>query len=536
MGLALRLALGSILVLSAARAAAYLVYAPFALTRPFETYFLEAKMVLLAYRVQAGLSLYPDWRDYPHVANFFGPVYFVVVGLLGRATGTDIAGLFGLGRAVTFASTLAIALGVGWLLKRRCGRPAALAGMLLSLSSPSLIGFSVMVRSDLMAEMLGLGGFVLGSGPGRRRGVTVTGGVLLVLAILTKQTSVVFLLAAFLALWFEGRRGRAWALGAGCSAALAVVVAAWTIGLEPNLAASLLGEGKSPWTFAGWFDTLGRVAGGAPDLLVFSVLGLLLWSWASPRELRWCSLGAVVLASSLVFSGKRGADLNYYLSLRVIEALAVGTLWQTAGAAKHPGARAALVLAAALGAVSLLPSTWFMVTQAFASRMIAGIMQGPVGRSRARTYQGIIRLAEDPNVRLLTDAGLFDLYQKERAAFGDPWLFRLLVETRQIRPVKMKRWIEEEAYDLVVTTSDLASPDYAQYAFGLPMDLAEPARFHYVRVGSDAGLFFYKRRGVRPAPPATPRSPPSRGAMLDRPPLSRSGAAAYLPSSSTRGG
>jgi hypothetical protein len=118
-----------------------------------------------------------------------------------------------------------------------------------------------------------------------------------------------------------------------------------------------------------------------------------------------------------------------------------------------------------------------------------------------RTYQRVIRAAEDPNVRLLTDSGLFDVYQRERAAFGDPWLFRLLVETGQIGPVKMRAWIESESYDLVVTTADLFSPGYREYEFGLPMVLVEAARAHYKPAGIEGALFFYrKRRRDQPHP------------------------------------
>ncbi len=91
---------------------------------------------------------------------------------------------------------------------------------------------------------------------------------------------------------------------------------------------------------------------------------------------------------------------------------------------------------------------------------IAGVMAGPAGRSFVRTYQRIIQAAEDPGVRLLTDSGLIDLHQKEPPRSRRPWLFRLLVETGQIRPLKMQGWIDSEAYDLVVTTSDLFSPGY----------------------------------------------------------------------------
>src|SRR5918993_1929298 len=97
----------------------YFTYAVACLPSPLEVFPLEAKMVLLAYRVQAGADLYPEWRAYPHVANFFGPVYFVAVGLLGAATDADIPDLFRIGRALTFASGLLTTLVLGVVLGGR---------------------------------------------------------------------------------------------------------------------------------------------------------------------------------------------------------------------------------------------------------------------------------------------------------------------------------------------------------------------------------------------------------------------------------
>lgn len=496
MGFARRVALGSIVLVAAVRAAVYLGYAVYGLTPQFEAFHLEAKMVLLAYRVRAGLSLYPEWRSYPHVANFFGPLYFVLVGLLGRAAGADIGGLFAIGRAVTFASTVAIAAGAGAVMSRRHGRAAAATAALLCLGTPALVGFSVMVRPDMMAELLGLAGFVV-SARGGRVG-TLAGGALLVLAILTKQTAVVFLLAAGLALWLGGERGRAICFVAACAACLALVVLAATVVLEPNLVRSLGGESKTPWSFAAWSRTLGRAAYGSPDLFVFPAIGLVLWWRRDTLEARWAvALAVVVAASSLVLSAKRGADLNYYLSLRVVAALAAAALWQATSTAQGWVARTACVVAVLAGTASLAWSLLHMTGQALATRNDAARMQSPEGRLFLRTFQDVYRLAEDPKFRLLTDVGLFDLHCKERAAFGDPWLFRLLVETGQIEPHAMKRWIDEEAYDVIITSADIFSPEYARYDFGLPMVLVDAARVHYVPDGIRGSRFFYRRRAPR---------------------------------------
>ena len=70
-----------------------------------------------------------------------------------------------------------------------------------------------------------------------------------------------------------------------------------------------------------------------------------------------------------------------------------------------------------------------------------------MGQAFLRAYRRGIDLARDPNFRLLTDLGLFELYQGERAAFVDSWLFRLMVRTGQITPTRMVRMVESEDYD-----------------------------------------------------------------------------------------
>ncbi len=164
-----------------------------------------------------GLPLYPDWRAYPHVCNFYGPCYFLLVGGLGRAAGAGLDGLFFIGRGVTFAAALLTTAVLGGAVGRRHGPWAGLAAAAVSLGATPMIGFAVMVRSDLMAELLGLVGFLLS---GRRsRGWCAVGCLLLVLAALTKQTAGVFLLARALALYASGRRAApapSWPVASAC--------------------------------------------------------------------------------------------------------------------------------------------------------------------------------------------------------------------------------------------------------------------------------------------------------------------------------
>src|SRR4051794_1099090 len=161
MNLIRRLALAALLGISTLRVGLYLVYACYQLPFPLEVHNLEARMVLLAYRAEHGLGLYPDWEHYPHVANFFGPVYFALVGSLGRAWGADIPELFSIGRTVTFASSLATTVAVSVWVGRRYGFWAGVAGAAVSLGTGPMYGFSIMARPDALAEFFGVTGYLL---------------------------------------------------------------------------------------------------------------------------------------------------------------------------------------------------------------------------------------------------------------------------------------------------------------------------------------------------------------------------------------
>jgi hypothetical protein len=494
-----RLLLALVLALGVIRIIGYFLYASLMLTYPLEVYYLEAKMVLLAYRVDLGETLYPDWHDYPHVANFFGPVYFVVVGLIGRSIDATIPGLFWIGRLITFGSTLATSAALTWVVARRFGVLAGIAAGVLSLGSAPTYGFTVMVRPDLMAEMLGIIGVFLTGAASRKN--CIAGAVCLALAVLTKQTAIVYLVAAVLALVADGRRPRALRLLAGTSVGLMTFVGVVTLFLNSSFLDCLLAEGKSPWDRTVWIANLARIRDASPDLLVLPLIGLGLGLTRKhrPQSVRFNVVTIVLLASSLLLSGKVGAEQNYFISLRIAEALAVGQLWRTALAKNgQPGANwsAALIV---LSCVSLLPSLQQTARQVERAWTVTYDLTGPMGRLTLESYERMFALARNPKIHMLTDSGLLDLYQGRRAAFGDVWLFRTLVQTGRLQPTRIAADIDRQYYDVIVTTAELEHPGYALNIFGFPMGLVDRIRQRYTFVRSYGTFRIYEpRRGSSP--------------------------------------
>jgi hypothetical protein len=522
-----RLLLVLLLLLGLLRAGLFASYAILAIRSQVDCYHLEAKMVHLAWRAQAGVRLYPEWRDYPHVANFFAPLYFVLVGRIGRAGSASLEGLYLIGRLATVASVLATTLMLGGIVWRRYGTSAGLLGALLSLGVGPLYGFGVMVRPDAMADLLGLAGFFLAMG--RRPVALGSGGALLLLAILTKQTSAAYLLAASLALAFQGRRRAAAVLVAACLGALVAVVLAVDGWIEPNFGPSLMNEGRTPWDPASWRGTASRLIASDSAWLVLAASGLVLWNTGGRRDVPATVLALVLLSLTFTTIAKLGSDLNYALGLRAVGSLGAGALWQAAWSPPSPvqarrSGPSALAWATALTVFAFLPSLIYAWSQVRTISMAAAYLRSPAGEDYLKNQRLLFSVAKDPSRRVLTDSGPLDIRQLERTAFADPWLFRMLVETGQIDPAKMRGWIETRAYNRIATTMDLMSPEYDTYPFGLPMELVERIRPRYRLLGSVDRLFLYvpleaeNRRGPEvestrgprasaiPARPADPRA------------------------------
>jgi hypothetical protein len=493
-----------------ARAYCFLAYAFARIPARYEAFHLESKMVHLAWRAQACQRLYPDWTSYPYVANFFAPVYFLVVGAIGRVLGSSLDGLYLVGRGVTFASVVATTALLGVVTARRYGKGAGILGAVLSLGVAPLFGFGIMTRPDALADLLGLAGFFVATG--RKRWLLYNGGILLVLAVLTKQTCGMYLLAASIALWFEGRRRDALGLLAGCLGSLLVVIGGASLLLEPNFARDLLAEGETPWDLRTWRLTAWRLTVLDPEWLFLAASGLVFWNTPGRRDIPATVLTITLLALGYTMIAKRGSDLNYVLGFRAIGALAAGAAWQAAWSPRGERSPAGLwafvglmglgVATSILGPVNLLSSYAHAYTQAERSREFVTFLRSPASQRMLVLRRRLFQLAENPSTPILTDSGIIDIRQRERTAFGDPWLFRMLCDTGRLRPTEMARRAENMEYDWLITTKDIFSPSYESYDFGLPMSVIEPARRRYRPLGHEGGFFVYVPLRARP-PDAT---------------------------------
>jgi hypothetical protein len=493
--LALRALLALLVVLAAARAALFLAYAALMFGAELEAFHFEAVMVHLALRAQQGLPLYPDWSRPPHVTNPYGPLYFLAVGGLGRQLGATPDGLFGIGRLVTIGAALASAALVGWASAVRSGRGAGVVSGLLALASGPMIGFGVMVRPDIPAELLGLAGFLVAVGrPSSWR--LLLGCGLMVSAIFAKQNCGLYLVAATAALALSGRRREApILLGAGLVAFAAVVIGFSAV--EPRFLDGLLMASRSPASAGHWLDTLGRLGRFAPELPLLAGLGLGFWASKGGRDVPLATLAVVLLVGSVASSAKVGSDQNYFLGLRLASAMAGGALWSAASRAAYAGRSGCGrgILAGWLGltvliSVSLLPGLNHLLANVRGAQQMRAFESGP-GRPSIAQIRRVFRLAADPNVELLTDSGLVALHQGPRATFIDPWLFRNLVTRGDLDPTEVRKRIENRSYDYIITTHDLKAPSYPGYPFGLPPELALAARDRYAFAGNVPGLLIY---------------------------------------------
>src|SRR5262249_13213186 len=215
-----------------------------------------------------------------------------------------------------------------------------------------------------------------------------------------------------------------------------------------------------------------------------------------PRRTTPVILAMAVWATGLLTAAKLGSGLNYFLSLRVVEAMAIGAIW---GAARNPQGRSPGRLAAVVLvlAVTLVPGTILAAQTAWLARLDARFYNTSEGRRFLGAQQQFFRMAEDPRARLLTDSGLLQLHQKERAPFVDPFQFRWLVNTGQLHPDVILKELRAGTYDLVITTSALYGPEYDTSTAGFPAVVAQAARAHYVPAERRLGLFLHVRRAVR---------------------------------------
>jgi hypothetical protein len=358
--------------------------------------------------------------------------------------------------------------------------------------------------------LLGLTGFFLASG--RRSMTRAIGGVLLYCAAMTKQTALVYLVAAVLGLCLDGQRNQAWRILVGVTSALFVTILAVRFSIEPNFVVSLLAESRMPFDLESWWRSVMTIASTDPELYVLTIAGIFFWSRGPTKEPMLAVLAAVLLASSLVTAAKRGSAENYFLGMRSVAALAAGPLWHNLSTSRSRSRVWEMVaVVAVIGgmALSMVNAEYFWRN----ARREALLRRSSAGKAALRFYELLFREVEDPRRPFLTDVGILDIRQGERTVFGDPWKFKLMAENGQIDTRVIEKNIDDEYYDLIFCQRDLFSPEYETFEFGLPRALAERARRHYRLAVVQHGLYVYSRRGAQPGTHTSGRAPENQGCL-----------------------
>ena len=491
------------------RAGLFVFYAGVSVPSPWPTAHLEGASVHFASRVQQGLVLYPDDTHFPYVANLMGPCGFWIVGGLGRLCDADISALYLIGRLVSLTCAVATAVFVGGYLTRRYGIVAGIVGAVFSLGAAPLIGYAVMTRPDMLADLAGIAGFFVACRAGRLR--IVAAAVLLATACLTKQTAAVYVVAACLACALRGRDGllrNALPLAALTTAFVLVPVGILSMTSEPHIVDCLLAQGSVPWAGEQCVAMLVYLMRKSPEIVWFSLLGGVLWTTGRYRNRELLVLAVILWLSAIATCGKRGSDLNYFLSLRIIAALAAGTLCAaviSAALAAYRKVRAVQdANAASVEPADSWPRPWllgamvsFSVLMMLPSIVALACSTRHVMAQRQMWRSGdadalfaerdrLATLAAHGDVSFLTDDDQLAVFQGERAALLDTYLFRLRADAGAVDLAPLVQRLQAGDFQYLVLSADVAQDYPDAFFWRLPKAVAEAVRQHY-RLSESSG-------------------------------------------------
>lgn len=476
-----------ILLAASARALLFVGVCFVEMQSPMEAFHLEGSMSHRCERVQRGLKLYPDWRQLPHVANFFTPGYFLLVGKLAKSFELTRDSIVALGRWVSIASVAGLSILATAISLRRYGRGAAAVTFLFSVGSAPAIGFGYVVRPDALADFLGLCGFVAACSAGPFW--IAAGAGVLATACFVKQTAVAYLVAACTAILAGGNRSKAVGLLIATSTLFGLFGMTYaTLAGEPRYWNDIFGERFLPWNGGHWLAICGKLLKWAPELVLLCLVAI-----ADRRidlDRRWAILAGVVVIFGLASSAKLGSDLNYFLAWRIPAAITAGALWK---------GRDQRILPAAI----LLACMYFSVGMHLSAAAVAqrdwSIFHSVEGGPVREQLKAIERLGVDPSRKVLTDVGRIAFKQGQNAAFVDPWLFRYLVLCGQLQPTELAQRLETEYYDALILSADLFDVNFDALPFALPPPLSAVARTHYLPAGVQGGCFLFVPKRISDA-------------------------------------
>ncbi|MCC5848849.1 MAG: glycosyltransferase family 39 protein [Verrucomicrobia bacterium] len=299
---------------------------------PFPVEYGEGVTLNWAQRLHTGAPLYPaiTESEFPQIHNPYPPLFPLAQSLLARITSYDAP--FVPGRLISLLSTLAAALMVGALVRRRASAGTAGIAACMFLLSPMLMRFGSMARVDPLGLALSFAA-VLCLDRGQTPKHLAAAAVLCAGALLVKPTFIaapLFLLCHLCS--HRNARNIAVTLLAGIVPLLLTGLWLWQREY-PQLLLHLWTLQGLPADFAGAFSWFATFAGTHAPVIALGVL----WMCTEPATDRLRLYACLTLIAPLLTAHITGSQENYLMETWAVLCVGAATLWnaQCERAPKH---------------------------------------------------------------------------------------------------------------------------------------------------------------------------------------------------------
>lgn len=438
------------------------LYAQYSLTQ------VESIIGIHARTLAEGGGLYYDLNAYPYTVSPYGPVYYAASAAL-QALGLEPLAA---GRLVSLAALLGLFWIVDRLLRQwNIGGPERAVGLILLVSSGVAGSWGVVGQSDVLALLFSVAALERFEASRRtgRSGPLIACGLLIALAIFTKQTFVAAGASVVGSLWLTRRRR-----AAKFTTALAVcgvaTAAALQVLTEGRFLANAVLANLNPfawWKLADHLKYFGLVNGW---LALVALSGF-------ARRARFHPLLHLYLAAStavwLLTAPKIGSDLNY--QLEPVTALCLAAAWSLDRLRFFP-----LLSRRDPGWVTLLQIPLLLHLTLNVVVDIRGGLTRWVREQLAQQQTAQLAPWLEPGAGRVLSVEIDALMQAGRRMEVEPLIYSLLVEAGVTDPAPVERDLAEGAFSAVLLYFDVdgggAAPPEAP---SLPPRQLELIRRHY---------------------------------------------------------
>lgn len=447
---------------------------------------VEAIVALHSSMLANGGGIYFDLNRYPYTVSPYGPIFYTVSGYLHRGLPPYLGG-----RMLSFAALL-VAVWLCWLALGYFTRGpyARAAGAILAASTSNLLTWGTVGQVDMLAACFSLAAFTVFLEYRERRQVRalVFAGALVILAVLTKQTSLAAGAAIGLTLLVEDRKRAAWwilgtaAVGAAILGALNIVthghyyddaIVANIVPFRMSLlklrqhAGYLLltGSGVLLVACAGLWKLSRRVA----PLYLYAALALCIWALTAP---------------------KIGSDLNYQLEMMLALCMCAGSALDQLGFFTSLfSARRTWVTLLQLPLLLHVVLNVTLTARTIAERALLE----PFKRHETEALKPFV----DRPGRILSVQYDSLVYFRGRMDV-EPYIYSLLVQAGRTDPAPLLRDLQEKRLPAVILSEDIfhpSAPSEDLESLHLPADHIEALRQKYymaARIAGPYGVYVYE--------------------------------------------